>query len=176
MDISKIAIGQNPPENVNVIVEIPLGGQPVKYEMDKESGALLVNRFWQTSMVYPANYGFIPHTLSADGDPCDALVIGPAVVSSAVVRCRPVGALLMQDESGEDEKIIMVPSNESCPYYARVESYHDLPPGLCDQITHFFQHYKDLEKGRWVKISGWAGPKEAAALILAAVARAQENP
>lgn len=175
MDISKIPTGQAPPYNVNVIVEIPLGSGPFKYEIDTFSGALFVNRLLQASMVYPANYGFIPQTLCADGNPCDALVLGPAVVPSAVVRCRPVGTLLMQDESGEEEKIIMVPISKSSPYYSRIISYSDLPSDLCDQITHFFQHYKDLEKGKWREILSWAGPEEAALLIQKAISRFQRQ-
>jgi inorganic pyrophosphatase len=171
MDISKIPIGEKPPPEINVIVEIPQGGDPVKYEMDKDSGALFVNRFWQTSMVYPANYGFIPHTLSADGDPCDALVLGPRVMPGSVVRCRPIGALLMEDEGGEDEKIITVPVTEAYSLYASVASYKDLPPLLCEQITHFFRHYKDLEKGKWVNVAKWADAEEAVSLINAAIKR-----
>lgn len=175
MDISKIPIGTHPPDEINVIIEIPKGGDPVKYEMDKASGALFVNRFWQTPMIYPANYGFIPHTLSADGDPCDALVMGPQVMSCAVVRCRPIGALLMEDEAGEDEKIITVPIAEAYPYYSGIHSYQDLPPLLCDRITHFFRHYKDLEKDKWTKVAKWVGTEEALALISAAIQRGQNG-
>lgn len=166
MDISKISIGKKPPYDVNVIIEIPQGGQPIKYEMDKASGALFVDRFLHTAMVYPANYGFIPHTLSADGDPCDAVVIcQQPIMPGAIVRCRPIGALLMEDESGRDEKILMVPVDALHPFYSKVESYKDLPSIICEQIAHFFQHYKDLERNKWVKIIKWIGPNEAAAVI-----------
>jgi inorganic pyrophosphatase len=172
MDISKIAIGRAPPQDVNVIIEIPQGGDPVKYELDKESGALVVDRFLHTAMFYPGNYGFVPHTLSEDGDPIDVLIVGQvSVVPGAVVRCRPVGALLMEDEAGLDEKIVAVPVDALHPFYTNVRSYEDLPPILCDQIAHFFRHYKDLEPGKWVKIVRWVGPDEAGELILAAIAR-----
>lgn len=173
MDISKIRIGAAPPEDINVIIEIPQGGEPVKYELDKESGALRVDRFLHTAMFYPGNYGFIPHTLAADGDPCDVLVVAQVpVVAGAIIRSRPVGALLMEDEAGADEKIVAVPVDKLHPFYANVRSHHDLPPLLCEQIAHFFQHYKDLETGKWSRIVRWAGPAEAFDLIRAAVARA----
>lgn len=172
MDISKIAIGANPPHDVNVIIEIPQGGYPVKYEIDKKSGALFVDRFLHTSMIYPHNYGFIPHTLSADGDPCDALVVGQLpVMIGAVVRCRPIGALLMEDEAGADEKVLMVPVDKLHPFYSKVKSYEDLPEILCEQISHFFEHYKDLEHGKWVKVVKWVGPKEAGVIIEESIAR-----
>jgi inorganic pyrophosphatase len=173
MDISKISCGRNPPFDVNVVVEIPQGGVPVKYELDKESGALVVDRFLHTAMFYPGNYGFVPHTLAADGDPVDVLVIGQVpVVPGAVIRSRPIGALLMKDEAGADEKIIAVPVEVLHPFYSGVASFRDLPKILCDQIAHFFQHYKDLEAGKWVEIARWVGPEEAAGLIRAAIARA----
>jgi inorganic pyrophosphatase len=173
MDIAKISVGRDPPRDVNVIVEIPQGGNPVKYELDKESGAVFVDRFLHTAMFYPGNYGFVPHTLSDDGDPIDVLVVGQvSVVPGAVVRCRPIGALLMEDEAGGDEKIIAVPVDALHPFYTNIRSYEDLPPILCEQIAHFFSHYKDLEPGKWVKIIRWAGPDEAAGLIGAAITRA----
>jgi inorganic pyrophosphatase len=172
VDITKIPIGRNPPQDINVVVEIPQGGNPVKYELDKASGAVFVDRFLHTAMFYPGNYGFVPHTLSEDGDPVDVLIVGQvSVVPGAVVRCRPIGALLMEDEQGGDEKIIAVPVDALHPFYTNVKSYQDLPPILCEQIAHFFQHYKDLEPGKWVKIVRWAGPEEAAALIAAAIRR-----
>ena len=175
MDLAKIPAGRAPPDDINVVVEIPQGGTPVKYELDKDSGALLVDRFLHTSMFYPGNYGFVPHTLALDGDPIDALIVGPApVVPGAVVRCRPVGALIMEDEHGPDEKILAVPVDELHPFYSGVNSYKDLPPILCDQIAHFFRHYKDLEEGKWVKVVRWAGADEAVRLIAAAIARAAE--
>ncbi|MDX1922395.1 MAG: inorganic diphosphatase [Alphaproteobacteria bacterium] len=176
MEIKKIPIGKNPPDEVNVIIEIPQGGNPIKYEFDKESGAIFVDRFLHTSMVYPSNYGFIPHTLSADGDPVDALVVCQMpVVPGAVIRSRPIGALLMEDESGGDEKILMVPVDKLHPFYSKVQSYKDLPQSLCEQIAHFFQHYKDLEKGKWVKIVQWVGPDEAKALIAKGIADAAKK-
>jgi inorganic pyrophosphatase len=174
VDISAIPVGRAPPGEINVIVEIPQGGNPVKYELDKASGAVFVDRFLHTAMFYPGNYDrFVPHTLSEDGDPIDVLIVGQvSVVPGAVVRCRPIGALLMEDEAGLDEKIIAVPVDALHPFYTNVRSYHDLPPILCEQIAHFFSHYKDLEPGKWVKIVRWAGPEEAASLIMAAIARA----
>ena len=175
MDITQIASGVNPPHDINVIIEIPVGGVPVKYEIDKKSGALFVDRFLHTAMFYPGNYGFIPHTLSADGDPCDVLVVAQVpVVAGCVIRCRPVGALLMEDEKGGDEKIIAVPVDELHPFYSGVKSYKDLPPILCAQIAHFFEHYKDLEEGKWVKVSHWIDAEEAATMIVAGINRAKK--
>jgi inorganic pyrophosphatase len=175
MDLSKIPVGVNPPYDVNAIIEIPQGGEPVKYEIDKESGALFVDRFLHTAMFYPGNYGFIPHTLAADGDPCDVMVVGQTkVVPGAVIRSRPVGALLMEDEAGMDEKIIAVPADALHPYYTGVRTYEDLPKILLEQIGHFFNHYKDLEPGKWVKIVRWAGPDEAGELINQSITRAAE--
>lgn len=174
MDITAIGPGQNPPHDINVVVEIPLGGAPVKYELDKASGALFVDRFLHTAMFYPGNYGFVPGTLSEDGDPCDVLVVGQVpVVPGAIIRCRPVGALKMQDEAGGDEKIVAVPVDELHPFYTGVRSYRDLPPLVCDQIAHFFQHYKDLEAGKWVKLDGWVDAEEAGQLVMDAIARAK---
>jgi len=174
MDLSHIPVGKNPPHEVNAIIEIPQGGAPVKYEVDKKSGAMFVDRFLHTAMFYPANYGFIPHTLSEDGDPLDCMVITPTpVATGAVIRARPIGALLMEDEKGVDEKIIAVPIDELHPYYKRVGSYRDLPEILMEQIGHFFQHYKDLEHGKWVKVLRWTEPAEAIDLIRAGIERAQ---
>jgi inorganic pyrophosphatase len=176
MNLDKIAIGKDPPFDINAVIEIPQGGLPVKYEFDKESGALMVDRFLHTAMFYPGNYGFIPHTLAADGDPCDILVVGTTpVVPGAVIRSRPVGALLMEDEAGPDEKILAVPVDALHPYYTGVRTHEDLPQILRDQIAHFFQHYKDLEKGKWVTIVRWVGPDDASALIRNAIARAAEK-
>jgi inorganic pyrophosphatase len=173
MDIARITAGRSPPYDINVVVEIPQGGEPVKYELDKQSGALVVDRFLNTAMFYPGNYGFVPHTLADDGDPIDVLIVGTAaVVPGAVVRCRPVGALVMEDEKGPDEKIIAVPVDELHPYYVGIRSYQDLPPNLCGQIAHFFRHYKDLEAGKWVRVGDWVDAEAAAALITAAIARA----
>src|SRR6202789_3952834 len=166
MDIAKIPIGRDPPHDINVIVEIPQGGAPVKYEIDKASGALFVDRFLHTAMFYPGNYGFIPHTLADDGDPCDVIVIGPTpVVPGAVIRCRPIGALLMTDEAGKDEKILAVPVDQLHPFHSGVSSWRQLPVIMTEQIAHFFQHYKDLEKGKSTHIAGWAEPEETAELI-----------
>jgi len=176
MNLDRIAIGRDPPEEVNVIIEIPQGGAPVKYEIDKASGALMVDRFLHTAMFYPANYGFVPHTRSADGDPCDVLVVTQVpVVSGAVIPSRPVGALLMEDEAGGDEKIVAVPIEALHPFYRGVRSYRDLPPLLCEQIAHFFRHYKELEPGKWVKLLRWADVDEAKELLRAAIVRAQQK-
>ncbi len=175
MNLDAIPAGRNPPADINVVVEIPLGGVPVKYEIDKRSGALFVDRFLHTAMFYPGNYGFIPHSLSDDGDPCDVLVISQVpVVSGAVIRCRPIGALVMEDEAGGDEKIIAVPVDALHPFYSSVRSYKELPGILCEQIGHFFQHYKDLEPGKWVKLARWLDVREAEALVKAAIARAEQ--
>ena len=174
MDINAISIGKNPPEDVNVIVEVPLGGEPIKYEMDKEAGTLVVDRFLYTPMFYPGNYGFIPHTLSGDGDPCDVLVANTrAIVPGAIISVRPVGVLVMQDDGGEDEKIIAVPSRKLTQRYNRVENYTDLPEITISQIQHFFEHYKDLEPGKWVKIVRWGDRAEAERLILEGIERAK---
>ncbi len=174
MLIEKIKIGTNPPEDINVIIEVPIGGEPIKYEMDKESGALFVDRFLYTSMRYPGNYGFIPHTLSEDGDPCDVIVCNTrAIAPGAVINCRPVGVLLMEDESGGDEKIVAVPTPKLTRRYEKVHEYTDLPEITVRQIEHFFEHYKDLEKTKWVKILGWGDAAKAKALILDAVERAK---
>lgn len=176
MDLKLIPTGKNPPNDINAVIEIPLGGVPIKYEFDKVSGAIFVDRFLHTAMFYPGNYGFIPHTLSDDGDPCDVLVITPIpVVPGAVIRCRPVGALLMEDEAGNDEKILAVPVDELYPYYKGITSYRDLPDVMCEQIAHFFQHYKDLEKGKWVTIVRWLDAREAEQLVLDGMARAKRG-
>jgi inorganic pyrophosphatase len=172
MDVSKIPPGRNPPDEINVLIEIPQGGVPVKYELDKASGALFVNRFLHTAMYYPANYGFIPNTLSEDGDPCDVLALSQVPVAPAsVIRCRPVGALLMEDEHGIDEKILAVPVDELNPYFDGVMNYTDLPQIMLDQIDHFFRHYKELEKGKWVKVKGWTDRETARKLIKASIDR-----
>jgi inorganic pyrophosphatase len=174
MDLSKIPAGRKPPRDVNALIEIPAGGLPVKYEMDKESGALFVDRFIHTAMFYPGNYGFIPQTLSEDGDPCDVLVISAVpVVPGAVVRCRPVGALIMKDQAGPDEKIVAVPTDDLHPFYRGVKSYADLPEILLQQIAHFFQHYKDLEPAKWTRVGKWGNAKVAEKLILEGIARAK---
>ena len=176
MDLNKVTAGRNPPKEVHAFIEIPYGGVPVKYELNKESGALYVDRFLHTAMYYPGNYGFIPHTLSQDGDPCDVLVVAPVpLVPGAVVRCRPVGALLMEDQAGQDEKILAVPVDELHPFYLGVRSYLDLPQILCDQIAHFFTHYKDLEKDKWSDIGQWIDVESAERLIMEGIERAAHS-
>ncbi len=166
MDISKIPVGVNPPDDINVIIEIPMGGLPVKYEVDKDSGAMFVDRFLHTAMQYPSNYGFVPHTKAADGDALDVMVLSrTAVMPGAVIRSRPVGVLLMEDEAGGDEKILAVPVQTLHPYYGNIASVNDLRPILRDQIAHFFEHYKDLEPGKWVKVQGWGDVDEARKII-----------
>jgi inorganic pyrophosphatase len=174
MRIDAVSIGQNPPHEVNVIVEVPVGGEPIKYEMDKEAGTLVVDRFLYTSMRYPGNYGFIPHTLSDDGDPCDVLIANQrGIVPGAIVAVRPVGVLRMQDEAGGDEKIIAVPVPRLTRRYERVHNYTDLPEITLKQIEHFFEHYKDLETNKWVKVAGWGDAEEARGLIVQAIERAK---
>jgi len=176
MDIGKIPVGKNPPWDINVIIEIPQGGQPVKYEIDKESGALYVDRFLHTAMFYPANYGFLPHTLSLDGDPADVMVVGTTpVVPGVVLRSRPIGVLIMEDEAGVDEKILAVPVDKLHPFYSNVTSYKDLPQILVDQIAHFFEHYKDLEHGKWVRVVRWDDAGEAARIIQESMDRYKEK-
>jgi inorganic pyrophosphatase len=176
MDIDKVTIGENPPRDINVLIEIPQGGVPVKYELDKDSGVLRVDRFLHTAMYYPGNYGFVPHTLSEDGDPVDVIVVGQVpVVPGAIIRCRPVGALLMKDEAGPDEKVVAVPVDKLHPFYSGVKSYRDLPAILTEQIAHFFQHYKDLEKGKWVTIVDWVGPQQAERMITRGIGRAADK-
>lgn len=167
MSLNSVPTGKNPPEEVNVIIEIPQGGDPIKYEIDKDSGALFVDRILGTSMRYPCNYGYVPNTLCGDGDPVDVLVVMPfALQAGCVVKCRPIGVLKMSDESGEDAKLLAVPVTKTTPIYANIQSYKDLPEILIQQIAHFFEHYKDLEPGKWVKIEGWGDADEAKKEIL----------
>ena len=174
MRIDAIAIGHNPPEDVNVIIEVPIGGEPIKYEMDKAAGTVVVDRFLHTPMRYPGNYGFVPHTLSDDGDPIDVLVANTRpIVPGAVINVRPVGVLKMQDEAGGDEKIIAVPVPKLTKRYEHVMNYTDMPEITRQQIQHFFEHYKDLEPGKWVKMLGWGNAAEAKRLIAEAIARAK---
>jgi inorganic pyrophosphatase len=170
MRLDAIAVGTNPPHDINVIIEVPVGGEPIKYELDKASGTLVVDRFLYTPMRYPGNYGFVPHTLSADGDPIDVLVCNTrAIVPGAVINCRPVGVLVMQDEGGGDEKIVAVPSSKTTMRYDRVANYTDLPQITVQQIEHFFAHYKDLEPSKWAKIDHWGDVAEAHRLISQAI-------
>jgi inorganic pyrophosphatase len=174
MRIDQIAVGKNAPYDVNVIIEVPIGGEPIKYELDKASGALVVDRFLYTAMRYPGNYGFIPHTLSGDGDPVDVLVANSrALVPGAVISVRPVGVLLMEDNAGTDEKILAVPSKHISAKFDAIADYKDLPDIAIRQVEHFFAHYKDLEPGKWVKIIRWGDAAEARKLIDEGVARAK---
>jgi inorganic pyrophosphatase len=172
MNLDRVDSGRNPPEEFNVIVEIPMNADPVKYEVDKETGALFVDRFMLTAMHYPCNYGYIPHTIADDGDPVDVLVITPfAVHTGSVVRCRPIGILQMDDEAGGDAKLLAVPVDHVLPIYKHWKRPEDLQPERLAQIQHFFEHYKDLEQGKWVKVRGWGGPEEARAEIRAGLER-----
>jgi inorganic pyrophosphatase len=174
MNLDALSIGKNPPEDVNVVIEVPIGGEPIKYEMDKAAGALIVDRFLYTAMRYPGNYGFIPHTLSDDGDPCDVIIANTrAIVPGAVINCRIVGVLIMEDEAGGDEKIVAVPSPKLTKRYEKVHNYTDLPQITLDQIQHFFEHYKDLEKGKWVKVLRWGDAAEAKEIIMQSIERAK---
>lgn len=174
MDINFIPIGDDPPNSLNVIIEVPIGGEPVKYEFDKKSGALFVDRILHTSMRYPANYGFVPHTLCGDGDPLDALVVSRSpFIPGSVVRVRPIGVLLLEDEAGGDEKLLTVPLDTTFPYYGKVEEVTDLPEIVLKQIEHFFTHYKDLEPEKWVRIGHWEGRAAAHQIILDSIERAK---
>ena len=177
MRIDAIEIGNNPPEDVNVIIEVPIGGQPIKYEMDKEAGTLVVDRFLYTPMSYPGNYGFVPHTLSDDGDPIDVLVCNSRpLMPGCLINVRPIGVLIMEDNSGQDEKILAVPSPHLTRRWESVRNYADLPQITLQQVEHFFEHYKDLEPGKWVKIGDWFGAEKARQLIVEAIDRAAANP
>ncbi|MBO6920263.1 MAG: inorganic diphosphatase [Rhizobiaceae bacterium] len=174
MRIDAIKIGKNPPEDINVIIEVPVGGHPIKYEMDKDSGTLIVDRFLYTPMTYPGNYGFVPHTLSDDGDPIDVLVCNTRpLIPGCVINVRPVGVLVMEDNSGEDEKIIAVPSTELTKRYDKIGDISDMPDITLQQIEHFFEHYKDLEPGKWVKIGDWQNVDRAKELIVSSIERAK---
>ncbi|ANO53244.1 inorganic diphosphatase [Woeseia oceani] len=176
MRIDAISIGDNPPNDVNVIVEVPLGGQPIKYEMDKDAGMLVVDRFLYTPMAYPGNYGFVPHTLSDDGDPIDVLICNTrALMPGCLINVRPIGVLIMEDNAGQDEKILAVPSPHLTQRWEAVTNYSDLPPITLQQVEHFFEHYKDLEPGKWVKIGDWFGADKARELIVEAIERANRK-
>ncbi|MGH7121031.1 MAG: inorganic diphosphatase [Acetobacteraceae bacterium] len=172
MQLDAIAVGYNPPDDVNVIVEVPIGGEPIKYEMDKEAGILVVDRFLYTPMRYPGNYGFVPHTLSEDGDPIDVLVANTRPIApGALINVRPVGVLQMTDENGPDEKIVGVPTTKLTRRYMHVHDITDLPEITLQQIRHFFEHYKDLEEGKWVQVKGWGNAADARRMIAEAMAR-----
>ena len=175
MRIDAIKIGENPPDDVNVLIEVPVGGHPIKYEMDKEAGTLVVDRFLYTPMTYPGNYGFVPHTLSDDGDPIDVLVCNSRpLIPGCVINVRPIGVLIMEDNAGQDEKIIAVPSRHLSKRFDNVDDYSDLPEITVQQIQHFFEHYKDLEPGKWVKIGDWLNAGEARRLIVESIERAKQ--
>jgi inorganic pyrophosphatase len=174
MRIDAISIGNNPPDDVNVVIEVPVGGQPIKYELDKEAGTLVVDRFLYTPMTYPGNYGFVPHTLSGDGDPIDVLVCNTRqLIPGCLINVRPIGVLIMEDNAGLDEKVIAVPSPHLTRRYENVTDYTDLPDITLKQVEHFFEHYKDLEPGKWVKIGGWHDAAFAKKMIMEAIERAR---
>lgn len=176
MGLEKLSAGRNPPDEVNVVIEIPSNSSPIKYEIDKESGLVMVDRYLGTAMFYPCEYGFIPHTLSEDGDPVDVLVISPyPLFPGAVIRCRPVGMLKMTDESGKDMKILSVPIDKLSTKYKHIKKPQDLDTSLLNAIEHFFKHYKDLEEGKWTKIDGWEDASAAKAEILASLNRHEEK-
>ncbi len=172
MRLDAIPVGANPPEDVNVIIEVPIGGEPIKYELDKDSGTLFVDRFLYTPMRYPGNYGFVPHTLSDDGDPIDVLVANTRpLIPGCVIACRPIGVLVMEDEKGQDEKVVAVPVSHISKRWEHVQEFSDLPQITRDQINHFFEHYKDLEPGKWVKVESWGDATRAKQMIQEAVER-----
>jgi inorganic pyrophosphatase len=174
MNLERVPSGYDVPNDFNVIIEIPMNGDPIKYELDKETGAMFVDRFMSTAMFYPCNYGYIPQTLSPDGDPVDVLVITPVpLITGVVVRCRPVGMLRMTDEKGADEKVLAVPIDKRLNVYRRIQSPDDLPELTLARISHFFEHYKDLEQGKWVRVEGWVGAEDAKKEILEGAARYQ---
>lgn len=176
MNIDKISIGKNPPEDFNVIVEIPMHSGPVKYELDKEAGVMVVDRFMATPMYYPCNYGFIPHTLSEDGDPVDVLIFSPMpLIAGSVINCRAVAMLKMEDESGFDAKILAVPVKKVSPNFVDIQCVENIPLDLREKIEHFFEHYKDLEENKWVKLQGWGDAKEARTEILSSIERHKET-
>ena len=174
MRLDALPVGTNPPEDINVLIEVPIGGQPIKYELDKDSGTLVVDRFLYTPMSYPGNYGFVPHTLSEDGDPIDVLVCNTRpLVPGCLINVRPIGVLVMEDNAGQDEKIIAVPSSHLTLRYEGINNYDDLPLITLEQVRHFFEHYKDLEPGKWVRIGDWRDASEARRMIVAAMDRYQ---
>jgi len=176
MRIEAIPIGNEPPNDVNVIIEVSIGGQPIKYELDKSAGVLVVDRFLYTPMTYPGNYGLVPHTLSEDGDPIDVLVCNTReLIPGCVINVRPIGALTMEDNSGKDEKIIAVPSAHLTKRYDGINDFSDLPEITLQQIQHFFEHHKDLEPNKWVKVGGWADAESARQLIVESIARAKAS-
>ncbi len=177
MNLDRVSSGSNLPNEINVIIEIPAHSDPVKYELDKETGAMFVDRFMSTSMHYPCNYGYVPNTLSADGDPVDVLVLTPyPLISGSVIRCRPVGVLKMTDESGDDAKVLAVPLDKLCKSYRHVQTFRDLPGEVLNRVSHFFEHYKDLDEGKWVRVDGWYGLDEAKEEIMNSVQMYNDAP
>lgn len=177
MNLDRVKTGDNTPDEINVIIEIPAHSDPVKYEIDKDSGAMFVDRFMSTAMHYPCNYGYVPHTLSNDGDPIDVLVMTPVpLIPGSVITCRPVGVLKMTDESGDDAKVLSVPIDKLCKSYRSTKEIGDVPPMLLDQIAHFFEHYKDLDEGKWVRVDGWGDIDEAKQEILDSIEMFQNAP
>ncbi len=177
MNLDRVSSGQDLPNEINVIIEIPAHADPVKYEVDKVTGAMFVDRFMSTAMHYPCNYGYVPHTLSADGDPVDVLVVTPVpLISGSVIRCRPVGVLKMTDESGDDAKVLAVPVTKLCASYAKMGNIDDMPKMLLDQIAHFFEHYKDLDEGKWVRVDGWGSVDDAKKEIMESVKMFKDAP
>lgn len=177
MNLDRVISGRNVPEEINVIIEIPAHSDPVKYEIDKETGAMFVDRFMTTAMHYPCNYGYVPHTLSKDGDPVDVLVLTPVpLIPGSVIACRPVGVLMMTDESGDDAKVLSVPVDKLCKSFQRMRDIGDVPPMLLEQIAHFFEHYKDLDEGKWVRVEDWGDAEAAKAEILASIAMYRDAP
>jgi inorganic pyrophosphatase len=175
MGLDRVPSGKDLPNDFNVVIEIPMHAEPIKYEVDKDSGAIFVDRFMSTAMHYPCNYGYIPHTIAGDGDPVDVLVMSQfALPPGVVVRCRPIGMLKMVDEAGDDAKLLAVPVDKLTPMYRSVESPRDLPQIILDQISHFFEHYKDLEPGKFVKVQGWVGIEDAKREIMDSVKRFQD--
>jgi inorganic pyrophosphatase len=177
MNLDRVGSGQNVPNEINVVIEIPAHSDPVKYELDKETGAMYVDRFMNTAMHYPCNYGYVPHTLSKDGDPVDVMVVTSyPLIPGSVIECRPVGVLKMTDESGDDAKVLAVPVDKLSRLYRKVQDFRDMPELLLEQVAHFFEHYKDLDEGKWVRVEGWGGVDEAKAEIMASKALYQSAP
>ncbi|MDX5363830.1 MAG: inorganic diphosphatase [Pseudazoarcus pumilus] len=177
MNLDRVSSGSDVPNEINVIIEIPAHSDPVKYEVDKETGAMFVDRFMSTAMHYPCNYGYVPHTLSNDGDPVDVLVVTPVpLIPGSVIKCRPVGVLKMTDESGDDAKVLAVPIDKLSRSYRNVREIADVSPDLLNQIAHFFEHYKDLEEGKWVRVEGWGGADDAKAEIVASQKMYKDSP
>jgi inorganic pyrophosphatase len=177
MNLDRVNSGRDVPNEINVIIEIPAHSDPVKYELDKETGAMFVDRFMSTAMHYPCNYGYVPHTLSRDGDPVDVLVLTPyPLIPGSVIQCRPVGVLKMTDESGDDAKILAVPIDKLCKSYRKVARIQDIPEEALSRISHFFEHYKDLDEGKWVRVEGWADIDEAKREIMESVQMYRDAP